>query len=43
MTLDTRPPLTAEITRESLAELGITLEMLVHAAIKVTEIDVFPA
>ena len=43
VTLDTRPPLTAEITRESLAELGIVPGMRVHAAVKVTEIEVFPA
>lgn len=42
VTLDTRPPITAEITRESLAELGIAPGTLVHAAIKVTEIEVFP-
>ncbi|HJU87594.1 MAG TPA: TOBE domain-containing protein, partial [Gemmatimonadota bacterium] len=38
VTLDTRPPLTAEITRESLAELGIAPGTRVHAAVKVTEI-----
>jgi molybdate transport system ATP-binding protein len=43
VTLDTRPPLTAEITRESLADLGIAPGTAVHAAIKVTEIEAFPA
>ena len=43
VTLDTRPPITAEITRESLTELGIAPGTRVHAAIKVTEIEVFPA
>ncbi len=43
VSLDTRPQLTAEITRESLAELGIAPGTHVHAAIKVTEIEVFPA
>ncbi|HEY7471184.1 MAG TPA: ABC transporter ATP-binding protein [Gemmatimonadota bacterium] len=41
VTLDTRPPLTAEITRESLADLGIDRGTAVHAALKVTEIEVF--
>lgn len=42
VTLDTRPPLTAEITRESMSELGIAPGVPVYAAIKVTEIEVFP-
>jgi molybdate transport system ATP-binding protein len=41
VTLDTRPPLTAEITRESLADLGIAEGVLLHAAVKVTEIELF--
>ncbi|HYO48171.1 MAG TPA: ATP-binding cassette domain-containing protein [Gemmatimonadota bacterium] len=43
VTLDTLPPLTAEITRKSLGELGIAEGIAVHAAIKVTEIETFPA
>jgi molybdate transport system ATP-binding protein len=43
VTLDTRPPLTAEITRESLIEMGIAEGVLLHAAIKVTEIETYPA
>jgi molybdate transport system ATP-binding protein len=43
VTLDTQPPLTAEITRESLAELGIARGTRVHAALKVTEIRILPA
>ncbi|HUF89927.1 MAG TPA: ABC transporter ATP-binding protein [Gemmatimonadota bacterium] len=43
VTLDTRPPLTAEITAESLADLALSEGSIVHAAIKVTEIEVFPA
>ena len=43
VTLDTRPQLTAEITRGSMAELGIGPGVRVYAAIKVTEIEVFPA
>jgi molybdopterin-binding protein len=42
VTLDTRPQLTAEITRESLVDLDIRPGTSVHAAIKVTEIEVFP-
>jgi molybdate transport system ATP-binding protein len=42
VTIATEPPLTAEITRESLAELGIGPGRRVHAAVKVTEIEVFP-
>jgi molybdate transport system ATP-binding protein len=41
VTLDTRPPITAEITRESLADLRIAEGVLLHAAIKVTEIEPF--
>ncbi|HET6638061.1 MAG TPA: ATP-binding cassette domain-containing protein [Gemmatimonadota bacterium] len=43
VTLDTRPPLTAEITRESLAGLGIAPGTRLYAAVKVTEIELFPA
>jgi molybdate transport system ATP-binding protein len=42
VTLDTNPPLTAEITRESLAGLGIAEGVRLHAAIKVTEIEILP-
>ena len=40
VTLDTTPPLTAEITRESLVGLGIAEGVRLHAAIKVTEIEI---
>jgi molybdopterin-binding protein len=43
VTLDTDPPLTAEITPESLRGLGIAPGVRLHAAIKVTEIEVVPA
>jgi molybdopterin-binding protein len=42
VTLDTNPPLTAEITRESLMGLGIAEGVRLHAAIKVTEIEIVP-
>lgn len=42
VTLDTRPPLTAEITAESLAEMALAEGTPIHAVIKVTEIEVFP-
>jgi molybdate transport system ATP-binding protein len=41
VTLDTRPPITAEITRDSLSDLGIAAGVPLHAAIKVTEIEPF--
>lgn len=40
VTLDTIPPLTAEITRASLAGLGIAEGVRLHAAIKVTEVEI---
>ena len=43
VTLDTRPPITAEITCESLRDLGIVEGAAVYAAFKVTEIETFPA
>jgi molybdate transport system ATP-binding protein len=43
VTLDTQPPLTAEITAASLAELALSEGTALHASIKVTEIEVFPA
>ena len=42
VTLDTRPPLTAEITPASLTGLGIAEGVPLHAAIKVTEIELVP-
>jgi molybdate transport system ATP-binding protein len=41
--LDGRPPLTAEITVEALEELGLAVAREVWAAVKATQIDVYPA
>ena len=43
VTLDTHPQLTAEITRESLADLAVAAGTRVYAAIKVTELEALPA
>jgi molybdate transport system ATP-binding protein len=41
--LDSRPPLTAEITAEALDELGLATARRVWAAVKATQIEVYPA